>query len=83
MVEPDGTGFGAVEAPPHAGKSARIEARLGDAFSLMQAAETGQRGYLLTGLTSYLEPYETAVRELPEHFARLEAMLEWFEKYLK
>jgi methyl-accepting chemotaxis protein len=30
-------------------------------LSLMKDAETGQRGYVLTGLDSYLEPYQTAV----------------------
>ncbi len=35
-------------------------------LSLMQDAETGQRGYLLTGDRSYLAPYEAAVAALPE-----------------
>ena len=52
-----------------------IESRLDTTFSLMQDAETGQRGFLLTGLAPYLEPYERAVRELPAHFAQLEEML--------
>ncbi len=30
-------------------------------FSLLQDAETGQRGYLLTGKASYLDPYNSAV----------------------
>ncbi len=34
---------------------------LGDVLSAVQDAETGQRGYLLTGNDSYLEPYETAL----------------------
>ncbi len=33
-------------------------------LSIMQDAETGQRGYLITGLDGYLEPYETALRRL-------------------
>jgi signal transduction histidine kinase len=32
--------------------------------SIMQDAETGQRGYLLTGRPEYLAPYEDAVRRL-------------------
>ena len=28
-------------------------------------AETGERGYLLSGMDSYLEPYTTARQELP------------------
>jgi CHASE3 domain sensor protein len=34
---------------------------LDDLLSTTQDAETGQRGYLLTGNTRYLEPYQTAV----------------------
>jgi signal transduction histidine kinase/CHASE3 domain sensor protein len=34
-------------------------------------AETGQRGYVITGRDSYLEPYESARRQLPQDLARL------------
>ncbi|MET0294975.1 MAG: CHASE3 domain-containing protein, partial [Phenylobacterium sp.] len=34
---------------------------LGELLSTVQDAETGQRGYILTGDDRYLEPYETAV----------------------
>ena len=34
-------------------------------LSEMKDAETGQRGYLLTGKDQYLEPYDTAVRAVP------------------
>ncbi len=44
---------------------------LGDVLSAVQDAETGQRGYLLTGNEAYLEPYETALRDAN---TRLEAM---------
>ena len=37
----------------------------------LDEAETGQRGYLLTGSPAYLAPYERAVRRLDEDFARL------------
>ncbi len=36
---------------------------LTDVLSAVQDAETGQRGYLITGNESYLEPYETAQRD--------------------
>jgi two-component system, sensor histidine kinase len=39
--------------------------------SALQDAERGQRGFLLTGQSPYLEPYETAVREAPALLARL------------
>ena len=34
---------------------------LGDTLSQLKDAETGQRGYLLTGVDSYLEPYNSAM----------------------
>jgi CheY-like chemotaxis protein/signal transduction histidine kinase len=44
-------------------------------LSDLKDAETGQRGYLLTGEESYLEPYESARTELPEEFHRLDVLL--------
>ncbi len=44
---------------------------MGDVLSAVQDAETGQRGYLLTGDESYLEPYRTA---LAVASTRLDAM---------
>src|SRR5205085_1190516 len=35
--------------------------RVNDVLSAMKDAETGERGFLLTGLESYLEPYDTAI----------------------
>jgi len=40
-------------------------------FSLIKDAETGQRGFLLTGDAKYLEPYEAAIRIVPLHLTRL------------
>jgi signal transduction histidine kinase len=37
-------------------------------------AETGQRGFLLTGRAEYLEPYGHAVEALPETFAQLDRL---------
>src|SRR3569833_1617723 len=37
--------------------------KLEKVLSVMKAAETGQRGYLLTGHTDYLEPYNGAYRK--------------------
>ena len=42
-----------------------VEAQLNRVQATATDAETGQRGYLLTGRPSYLEPYEAARRELP------------------
>jgi PAS domain S-box-containing protein len=40
-------------------------------FSLIRDAETGQRGYLLTGEPRYLKPYDDAVSGLPAELAAL------------
>jgi CHASE3 domain sensor protein len=38
-------------------------------LSTLKDAETGQRGFLLTGDQKYLEPYDAAVRRINEQFA--------------
>ncbi|MCJ2051789.1 CHASE3 domain-containing protein [Methylobacterium sp. J-070] len=55
----------------HSAEVRQAEARL---FRLVQEAETGQRGYLLTGDPSYLDPFTTARRELPAAEAELRAL---------
>ncbi len=42
-----------------------IESRLLAMLSTVQDAETGQRGFLLTGEDAYLEPYSSALKSLP------------------
>ncbi|MBX9792323.1 MAG: CHASE3 domain-containing protein [Pirellulales bacterium] len=44
-------------------------------FSALQDAETGQRGYLLTGDKHYLAPFESAVARLPDARAQLAKLL--------
>lgn len=44
-------------------------------FSTVQDAETGQRGYLLTGDETYLAPYYGAVQLVPAEIARLKGLL--------
>ncbi|MBV8574424.1 MAG: PAS domain S-box protein, partial [Acetobacteraceae bacterium] len=41
-------------------------------LSTLKDAETGQRGFLLTGKPAYLEPYEAARKRLDSDFAHLE-----------
>lgn len=48
-----------------------IELRLSGVLSLLQDAETGQRGYLLTGDEAYLQPYEAARRSIAGEMADL------------
>jgi signal transduction histidine kinase len=43
-------------------------------FGLLKDAETGQRGYLLTGNPSYLEPYQMAERDIEQYQGRLERL---------
>jgi PAS domain S-box-containing protein len=40
-------------------------------LSTLRDAETGQRGYVITGEDRYLEPYQRAVAELPTNMAAL------------
>ena len=40
-------------------------------LSSVTDAETGQRGYLLTGDPQYLAPYEKAIKDLPDELAQL------------
>ncbi len=47
---------------------------LDDLLSDVQNAETGQRGYLLTGREQYLAPYNEALAEVGPRFARITAL---------
>ena len=46
-----------------------VEVRLTDLLALAQDAETGQRGYLLTGDETYLAPWQHAQYQAPKVFA--------------
>ncbi|WP_298462203.1 response regulator [uncultured Cellulomonas sp.] len=48
-----------------------VLAEIGAVQELLYAAETSQRGYLLTGDPSYLTPYDAAVPAIPLRLARL------------
>jgi methyl-accepting chemotaxis protein len=39
----------------------QVQTELADLLSELKDAETGQRGYLITGVDSYLEPYQSAL----------------------
>jgi PAS domain S-box-containing protein len=54
---------------------ARIE-RFSDTLSVMKDAETGQRGYLLTGDETYLVPYERALAEIKTDLQHLQRIAE-------
>ena len=49
----------------------QVERVLGSAIN----AETGERGYLISGQRSYLEPFTTAQQELPAELAHLQSLI--------
>ncbi len=52
-----------------------LERTLSNILSSLQDAETGQRGYLLTGDQEYLDPYLKSLRAMPEQLATLRSFL--------
>jgi CHASE3 domain sensor protein len=56
-------------------RSMEVERELVGMLSILTDAETGQRGYLLTGDAVYLEPYLSAVGRVEVQFDMLAAML--------
>jgi signal transduction histidine kinase/CheY-like chemotaxis protein len=57
-------------------RSFDIRNEIGALFSDLQDAETGQRGYLLTGNEEYLRPYETAAAEIARRGALIAGAVE-------
>ncbi|QBX37684.1 response regulator [Brevundimonas sp. S30B] len=55
-------------------KSHETRAQIERVFSLLQDAETGQRGFIITGDERFLEPYDVAETNLDEQISRLEAL---------
>lgn len=53
-----------------------VDNRLSAILSTLQDAETGQRGYLLTRRTAFLEPYERAIGTVDRQLADLERAIE-------
>lgn len=48
---------------------------LGELLSLMKDAETGQRGYVLTGDDRYLEPYSSALARIDQRMGKFEGLI--------
>jgi CHASE3 domain sensor protein len=63
------------EAERRASQSLLVRQAMGRLFSRVQDAETGQRGFLLTGDESYLTPFTVAQREMPAAEATLRALV--------
>ncbi len=51
--------------------SAQFRHALREVYSALQDAETGERGFLLSGDAVYLEPFERAQAEFPQRFEKL------------
>ena len=51
--------------------SLAVRNQIGEVVALVRRAESGQRGYLLTGHDIYLAPYDNAVMALPESLDRM------------
>ncbi len=51
-----------------------VQQQIGDVLNGLLNAETGQRGYVLTGDEAYLEPYRTATEQIASDLARLQTL---------
>ena len=56
--------------------SLAIREQLTRVLSLVQSAESGQRGYLLTGRDDYLTPYDQAAEQVPASLDRLSHLVD-------
>jgi methyl-accepting chemotaxis protein len=52
----------------------RVLRGLEDLLSVMKDAETGQRGFIITGEESYLEPYQSAIRLIDQKVKEIRAL---------
>src|SRR5215217_3429545 len=55
-------------------RSHETRAQILSVFSLLQDAETGQRGYVISGDDRFLQPYDEAETRLNDQFERLERL---------
>ena len=53
----------------------RQQEAMNEVYALVADAETGNRGFLITGREPYLEPYNDAVQRLPSELDRLRTLL--------
>jgi len=63
-----------VEAARRVDRSIRLQGELKAVMEGLYLAISGHRGYLLTGLGEYLEPYESGRRAVEEHLKEIEAL---------
>jgi len=55
--------------------SQTVTTKIEEIQTLLVDAETGQRGYTITGNEEYLEPYNLAVSDIPTHIKELENLI--------
>src|SRR5580700_462981 len=65
---------GLVETSQHVGHTHDVVTNLENVLSNIKDAETGQRGYLLTGIESYLEPYRTSTPKIQQSLRSLRSL---------
>lgn len=63
-----------MDSNAHYARSYEIKRALSTFQSVITTAESGQRGYLLTGQTGYLEPYYVAMRSWRAEIERMRAL---------
>ena len=56
-------------------RTERVRTEVDRILALLVDAETGVRGFLLTGERRFLEPYESALAELPQHRSALRRLV--------
>ncbi len=55
-------------------RSLNVEGEIKAMLAAVLSAQSGQRGYLLTGLEEYLPPYETGVAAVFQHLQKIESL---------
>ena len=53
----------------------QVRREIADLLSLLKDAESGQRGYVITGMESFLEPYHAALGEIDRTFQDLKKLM--------
>jgi signal transduction histidine kinase/CheY-like chemotaxis protein len=66
--------FRAADAEDSVNRTIEIRQQARDVLTIMLNAETGVRGFLLSGDETFLDPYQTGPRQLSETIARLTAL---------
>lgn len=69
-----------VQAQRRVEHSHRVIERLKDILTHLTSAETGQRGYLITGRKEYLEPYLESRRAIESDLSQLLVLLDEFRR---